>query len=49
MKMNNNSRKLKKKNHSPLHYAIEFQSNSKEILEILISKGANVNVKALNS
>ena len=36
-------RKYKKKNQTPLHYAAE--NNSKEIGEILISKGADLNIK----
>ena len=37
----NKERKLNKKNRTPLHYAA--QNNSKEIGEILISKGADIN------
>ena len=36
-------RKLNKKNETPLHCAAK--NNSKEIGEILISKGANINAK----
>ena len=39
----NKSRQLYKKNWTPLHYAAK--SNSKEIGELLISKGANINAK----
>ena len=38
--MSNKSRKLNKKNKTPLHYVV--QNNSKEIGELLISKGAYV-------
>ena len=31
---------------APIHYAAE--TNSKEMLELLISKGANINIKDLN-
>ena len=34
-------RKLNEKNRTPLHYATE--KNSKEMVEILISKGADIN------
>ena len=34
------------KNQSPLHYVVKI--NSKEILSILISNGANINVKDIN-
>ena len=37
----NKERKLNKKNKTPLHIALE--KNSKEVLEILISKGADIN------
>ena len=40
------STKFDKSNKTPLHYAARF--NRKEIGELLISKGANVNVKAIN-
>ena len=33
------------KNKTPLHYATE--NNSKEIFEILISKGADINAKTI--
>ena len=36
---------LNKKNQTPLHYAA--QNKSKEMLEILISKGAAINAKAI--
>ena len=36
----------KKKEQTPLHYAIE--KNEKEIGKLLISKGANINAKDLN-
>ena len=39
----NKLRKFNKKNKTPLHYAIE--KNSKEIGELLISKGADINAK----
>ena len=41
--ISNKLRKLNKKNKTPLHYAAE--KNSKEIGEILISKGADINAK----
>ena len=41
--ISNKSRKLNKKNWGPLHIAAE--KNSKEIFELLISKGADVNAK----
>ena len=37
------SRKFKNKNLTPLHYAAKF--NSKEVFELLISMGANINAK----
>ena len=37
---------LNKKNQTPLHYAA--QNNSKEIGELLISKGADINAKDIN-
>ena len=36
-------KKLNKKNITPLHYAIE--KNSKEMIELLVSKGADINAK----
>ena len=39
----NKSKKLNQKNETPLHYALE--KNSKEIGEVLISKGADINAK----
>ena len=36
-------RKLKKKNNALLHYAAKY--DSKDVGELLISKGANINVK----
>ena len=39
----NKLRKLKKKNRTPLHVAA--YSNSSKIIEILISKGADINAK----
>ena len=41
--MYNKLRKSNQKNETPLHYSIE--KNSKEMFEILISKGANINAK----
>ena len=41
--ISNKWRKLNKKNKTPLHYAAE--KNSKEIGELLISKGADINAK----
>ena len=40
--ISNKSRKLDQKKKTPLHYAA--LKNSKEMLEILISKGADINV-----
>ena len=37
---------MTKKNYTPLHFAAE--KNSKEIGEILISKGADINAKDIN-
>ena len=34
---------LKTKNKAPLHYAV--QNDSKDIMEILLSKGADINAK----
>ena len=34
---------LNKKNETPLHYALE--NNSKEMFELLVSKGADIHVK----
>ena len=39
----NKERKFNEKNFTPLHLAIHF--NAKEMIEILISKGADINVK----
>ena len=36
---------LNKKNETPLHYAA--RENSKEMLELLISKGADINAKTI--
>ena len=41
--ISNKWRKLNQKNWTPLHSAAE--NNSKEMLELLISKGANINAK----
>ena len=39
---NNTKRKLTEKNKSPLHIAVE--KNAKEMLEILLSKGVDINI-----
>ena len=39
--ISNNSRKFKKKNKTPFNIALN--NNSKEMIELLLSKGANVN------
>ena len=44
--ISNELRILNKKNQTPLHIALE--NNSKEIGEILISKGADINAKDIN-
>ena len=41
MIFSNSSRKLSCKNYAPLHWAVEY--NLKDIVELLISKGADVN------
>ena len=41
----NNQRKFNQQNGTPLHYAAE--KNSKEIGELLISKGADINAKTI--
>ena len=38
---------MNKKNQTPLHYAAE--KKSKEMFEILISKGADINAKDMNN
>ena len=45
MNIINRERKLKHKNQTPLHYAADW--NFKEIAELLLSKGANINTKTI--